>query len=184
MNYHYIPSEAKTDRRPAMSATKTVELNAAELQLGTFSRSYAAQVLQFMIAFDQHPTPVGEPVSKETFRLGEKLIEEEIREFQEGWNKFEVAQTLENAAEMLDGAADAIYVILWAMNKFGLPFDAVFAEVQRSNMAKLQPDGSYKKNEHGKVQKPENWTPPDIVGVLMRHTDTATWNGNIRTGDK
>lgn len=180
----YIPAEAETNRRVEMTPEKTVELNRYEQLLGTHTRSYAAQVLRFMVAFDQHPILPGEQIPKVAFDLATKLIEEELKEFQEGFNKFEAFQSMENAAEMLDGAADTIYVILWAMNKFGLPFDAVFSEVQRSNMAKLMPDGTYEKNDHGKVKKPASWTPPDIQGVLMKHLDTAVWNGNIRTGDK
>lgn len=42
------------------------------------------------------------------------------------------------------------------------------AEVTRSNLDKIV-DGKVIKNEAGKIQKPEGWVGPDIVGVLGRH---------------
>ncbi len=182
MTATYIPADAEPDRRtpPDKSAMLLDHREALGIQPG----SYADSVLKFMIAMDQIPHKATELVSLESFKLGEKLISEEVGEMSRAWSKFERNQSYENAAELLDGAADVIYVILWAMNKFSLPIEAAFAEVQRSNMAKLNPDGSVTKNEHGKVQKPATWTPPDILGILMKHRDDAIWKGNIRIGDK
>ena len=180
----YIPSDAESDRRITLTADKVVELNRQEQYLGTHTRSYAAQVLKFMVAFDQLPTPRGQLVSPEDFKLAEKLIDEEVGELNVAFHKFLRQQSLENAVELLDGAVDSIYVIIWAMNKFGLPFDAAFDEVQRSNMAKLNADGTYTKNENGKVQKPATWTPPNLFDIVAKHRDDAIWNGNIRVGDK
>lgn len=38
--------------------------------------------------------------------------------------------------------------------------------VQAANMAKVGPDGKVLKNVHGKVIKPDGWTPPDIASLL------------------
>jgi predicted HAD superfamily Cof-like phosphohydrolase len=53
----------------------------------------------------------------------------------------------------------------------GIPFRAVFKEVHRSNMAKLDKNGTVLRREDGKVIKPEGWTPPDIAGVLWGKSD-------------
>ena len=58
-----------------------------------------------------------------------------------------------------------------AMN-LGIPLNAVFAEVHRSNMAKLMPDGSVLLRADGKILKPEHWTPPDIQAVLATYAVT------------
>lgn len=51
--------------------------------------------------------------------------------------------------------------------EFGIPLDRVWAEVHRSNMAKVDPTtGKVIKRADGKVLKPEGWTPPDVAGVL------------------
>lgn len=67
---------------------------------------------------------------------------------------------------LADGLADLIYVCIGAANEFGIPLDKVWAEVHRSNMAKIGPNGEVKRREDGKVIKPDGWTPPDIAGVL------------------
>lgn len=43
-----------------------------------------------------------------------------------------------------------------------IPFDAVWDEIHRSNMAKV--DGPVR--DDGKILKPEGWVPPDVAGVL------------------
>ena len=131
--------------------------------------SYAAEVLLFMLAFDQFPRELGASVTKDEFTLAEDLIEEEVREMTAGFNKFQHSQSLENLAELVDGAIDSIYVILWMLLKFNIPVDACFAEVHRSNLSKLHADGSYTKGLNGKVKKPITWTPPDLHKILADH---------------
>ena len=53
--------------------------------------------------------------------------------------------------------------VAWRLN---IPLNAVFAEVHRSNMAKLMPDGSVLRREDGKIQKPPHWSPPDVARIL------------------
>lgn len=151
-----------------------------QLKLGNIS-SMPIAVLAFMAAFEQPPraSRLGS-IKPEDFELAERLMSEEIGELTEGFNKFQEAQTFENMAEFVDGAIDSIYVILWSLLKFGIPVQDCFDEVQRSNMAKLQPDGTLLKNEFGKVQKPAGWTPPDLFGILQRQFDPAVYRGGIR----
>lgn len=146
--------------------------------------SMPAKVLAFMVAFDQLPRKLNEQIPPQDFTLSARLVEEEIAEMASGFNKLKHFQSFENLTEFVDGAIDTIYVILWSLLKFNVPVQACFDEVQRSNMAKLQADGSYIKNAAGKVQKPANWTPPDLHSILVQHFDGATWSGNIRTGEK
>jgi len=58
----------------------------------------------------------------------------------------------------------SIFGVAWRLN---IPLNAVFAEVHRSNMAKIMPDGSVLRRSDGKVIKPFDWTPPNIAGVLL-----------------
>lgn len=103
--------------------------------------------------------------------------------------------SIERMAAIMDDCVDSIYVITWAMQAFNLPFNAHWNEVQKANMAKF-PKGNGElhpetgetvgellrpktaatmqlieghvvyRNEHGKVQKPEGWKPPDHWQVL------------------
>lgn len=69
-------------------------------------------------------------------------------------------------AEVLDGIVDSIWVRIGLALAMGLPVVDGWDELARSNLAKILPDGTVLRNEHGKVMKPEGWTPPDLHGVL------------------
>lgn len=150
------------------------------------TESMAVQVLRFMEVMDQPPGTLGETVPAGTLDLANKLMfhpdSGEVEEARIGWEKFCRHQSLENLTEFVDGAIDSIYVILWTLNKLGVPADACFAEVQRSNMAKLWPDGKVHKNEFGKVQKPPGWTPPQLHELLLQARDAGKFTNGVRNG--
>lgn len=74
-----------------------------------------------------------------------------------------------NLVELADGLGDSDYVNEGTRLECGIPGRAVAAEIQRSNMAKLGPDGKPMYREDGKIMKPDGWTPPNIKGVLLAH---------------
>jgi predicted HAD superfamily Cof-like phosphohydrolase len=60
-----------------------------------------------------------------------------------------------------------VYIIVGTALEFGIPLDRVWDEVQRSNMAKVDPvSGKVSKRPDGKVEKPQGWVAPDVAGVL------------------
>lgn len=112
-------------------------------------------------------------VPQEQLELCQSLIYEEVRkELFPALEAFAAAQSLENRVEVADACIDSIYVILQLMNTLGLPAEALFAEVHRSNMAKRDPKtGEVKRREDGKVLKPDSWTPPNLWEVCKRESD-------------
>ncbi len=58
--------------------------------------------------------------------------------------------------------ADLMYVVIGTATTFGLPLEEVFAEVHKSNMSKLGPDGKPIYREDGKVLKGPNYKEPDL----------------------
>lgn len=146
-----------------------------------FADTMADDVLRFAVSFDQLPVRCGEPIPANIIELATKLIHEEmVKEFTPAYNAFCAHQSLENMTAMVDGALDTIYVILWMLQMFGVPVNACWKEIQRSNMAKLLPDGSYLKNpETGKVMKPEGWTPPDLFKILMEASSAVEYRNGI-----
>ncbi len=80
----------------------------------------------------------------------------------------EEAEELENAmcdddlVQIAKEAADLIYVTLGMCETYGINMEKVWDEVHESNMKK----GGGATRIDGKVLKPNNWTPPDIAGVL------------------
>jgi len=66
--------------------------------------------------------------------------------------------------QFADALADLAYVIEGTNLEFGVDGQAVLKQVHRANMLKLK--GGF--DEKGKVQKPADWSPPDIEGELRR----------------
>lgn len=93
--------------------------------------------------------------------LRKKLLEEEFVEYTVGEDKNDLV-------EIADALADLIYIAYGTAVAYGIPLDQVFAEVHRSNMAKLV-DGKVIRRDDGKVLKPTGWTPPDIKSILDAH---------------
>ena len=63
-----------------------------------------------------------------------------------------------------DGCADISVVTVGTLIAFGIDDEKLFCEVDKANLRKFGP-GSYVR-EDGKWMKPQDWTPPDIAGVL------------------
>lgn len=91
----------------------------------------------------------------------QNLILEEVTELFKAMND-------QNLVEILDAILDIQYVVLGTALTYGLEHRMVagWKEVQRSNMAKVGPDGKVNMRPDGKIIKPEGWTPPDLEGVL------------------
>lgn len=97
-----------------------------------------------------------------------ELMREELEETRNAMLDLPFADETEYAAVMAsiaDGLADLCYVTIGTAVAYGIPLDKVFDEVHRSNMAKA-PRGVVLYREDGKVLKPDDWTPPDVKGVM------------------
>lgn len=119
------------------------------------------QVMEFSKAFDFpiHDKPHINDVQLNWFRA--KLLREEIGEL--------CAALLAGTEEdVLDALCDIQYVLDGAFISLGFHRykDRAFAEVHKTNMAKLGPDGKPIRNKDGKVMKPEGWVPPNLKGIL------------------
>jgi predicted HAD superfamily Cof-like phosphohydrolase len=66
-----------------------------------------------------------------------------------------------------DALGDLDYVVNGAALEFGIDLPKVTAEVHRSNMTKLGPDGKPIYREDGKVLKGEGYEPPNLKKVLF-----------------
>lgn len=128
--------------------------------------------------------PMTIPDDEVRLRIG--LIEEEYDETMgalisllstnlEGASQGEVVARL---AELADGIADLVYVLVGTARSFGIDMTDIWAEVQASNM--LKATGPVRQD--GKRLKPEGWEPPDVEGIIIEQraeggrvmTDLAT----------
>lgn len=105
------------------------------------------------------PAVTGFP-SKDRVDLRLRLIDEERSELENSI----IAKDIEGVA---DAIADSIYVLVGTALEFGIPLDRVWAEVQRANMRKVDPEtGKVRRREDGKILKPDGWVGPDIAAAM------------------
>jgi predicted HAD superfamily Cof-like phosphohydrolase len=88
------------------------------------------------------------------------IVAEELRELA-------TAVEAGDIVEIADACADIVYGVIGTAVTYGIPFDAVFAEVHRSNMTKVRP-GPPVLNADGKILKGPNYQPPRIAELLAR----------------
>jgi predicted HAD superfamily Cof-like phosphohydrolase len=70
--------------------------------------------------------------------------------------------------EIADALGDMLYILCGTILKHGLEYkiEAVFEEIQRSNMSKLDGHGKPIYREDGKVLKSDRYVKPDIAAIL------------------
>ncbi|NLI05053.1 MAG: nucleoside triphosphate pyrophosphohydrolase family protein [Actinomycetaceae bacterium] len=71
-----------------------------------------------------------------------------------------------DTVEVADALGDLTYVIYGMALEMGIPMGAVLAEIQASNMSKLDANGEPIYREDGKVLKGPNFFDPNIARVL------------------
>lgn len=130
------------------------------------SSSPAHLVRRFHHAFGLDARPAPTEVSPELASHRGELLAEEAAEVAE----VSVEGPLDRLAHEL---ADVVYVAYGTALVHGIDLDAVIAEIHRSNMTKLGPDGRVARRADGKVLKGEHYQAPDVAGVLREQG----WNG-------
>jgi len=80
--------------------------------------------------------------------------------------------------KMADAIGDLIYVALGTAHKMGVPFEAIWAEIQRANMTKVRADGETDprstRGHASDVVKPAGWTPPNHGPAIEYHRKKLT----------
>jgi len=129
-------------------------------------QSVLHDVAEFHRAFEHpiHTTPQ-HFVPTDLVNLRIDLLREEFQEYLK-------AARDEDVVEIADALADMQYIINGTALVYGIDLNAVHAEVHRSNMSKLGPNGQVVRRADGKVLKPATYEPPMIVVVLEEQDGT------------
>ena len=114
----------------------------------------------FMETFGQEVKKKAEFPSERIIELRQKLIQEELEEFQKAIKDRDIK-------EAADALTDILYVTYGAGHAFGINLDECFKEVQRSNMSKLDENGKPIFNTQGKVMKGPNYFKPDLKKIIQ-----------------
>jgi predicted HAD superfamily Cof-like phosphohydrolase len=94
-------------------------------------------------------------LTEEMFTFRFKFMHEELKEFQQ-------AHELQDMHEMADALVDLCYVVHGTALIMGLPWQALWDEVQKKNMQKVRAVSAEqsKRKSSFDVIKPLGWTPP------------------------
>ena len=114
-----------------------------------------SKVGTFMKTFGQEVKTKASFSTDKINKLRIDLIKEELDELTE-------AMKNKDLLEVADALTDILYVTYGAGHAFGINLDKCFAEVQNSNMSKLDENGKPIYNESGKVMKGPNYFKPDL----------------------
>ena len=113
------------------------------------------KVKVFMETFGQEVKSKASFPDQKIQNLRYDLIKEELEELKDALNQ-------KNLKEVADALTDILYVTYGAGHAFGIDLDKCFAEVQNSNMSKLDENGKPIYNENGKVMKSPNYFKPNL----------------------
>jgi len=106
-------------------------------------------------------------LTKRKLRQRRDFMAEELGEFTE-------ALESQDLAEMADALVDLVYVALGTAVSLGLPWDKLWADVHRANMAKVR--GMTARGYGADVKKPPGWVPPEGLAILKANGyDVKTW---------
>lgn len=111
----------------------------------------------FLIGNGKEPNTVEE----KDFILRYNLLKEENDEYLEACKKGDLV-------EIADALGDMMYILFGTILKHGLHYkiEAIFDEIHRSNMSKLDENGKPIFREDGKVLKSNQYFRPDIKSLL------------------
>ena len=104
----------------------------------------------------------GQEVKTKSSFPNEKIIQLRYDLIKEELDELSLAIKEKDIIEVADALTDLLYVVYGAGHAFGIDLDKCFAEVQRSNMSKLNTDGKPIYNENGKVMKGPNYSKPNL----------------------
>ena len=121
------------------------------------------QVKEFYEAFKVSYSDEITLIPRDRAKLRFELMKEENQEFKTAfWDN--------DIVEVADAAADQLYILLGTVIEYGLQdkFEALFDEVHRSNMSKLDKDGKPILRGDGKIIKSELYEGPHVENVLFK----------------
>ena len=102
-------------------------------------------------------------LSSQDIELRHRLMEEENNEYLEAAKNGDLV-------EVADALGDQLYILCGTILKHGMQhkIEEVFAEIQKSNMSKLDENGKAIYREDGKILKSDLYFKPNIKKVLEK----------------
>ena len=107
-------------------------------------------------------------------RVPAELSEWRVKMLLEELEEYRVAVQDRDIVEIADALTDLLYVLLGTFITHGLQdiAEALFDEVHRSNMSKLDGHGKPIYREDGKVLKSDRFSEPDLQSIISKTIQT------------
>ncbi|MEC5166055.1 putative HAD superfamily Cof-like phosphohydrolase [Flavobacterium sp. PL11] len=120
----------------------------------------AVKEFHTVFGIEYHKKPIAE-LTKDKYELRYELMKEENNEYLEAVNNKDII-------EIADALGDMLYILCGTIIEHGLQdkIEAVFDEIHRSNMSKLDQDGKPIYREDGKVLKGSAYSKPNLSKIL------------------
>lgn len=133
-----------------------------------FSDNADVRVFQEKFDIPMSPIPAFLDGKAEQFRI--EFMEEELMEFK-------LASQQQDLAKAADALVDLVYVVHGTALMMGLPWNQLWAEVQRANMAKVRATdiSQSKRKSTLDVVKPVGWEPPNHLPALENQALTGSF---------
>lgn len=113
-------------------------------------------------------TKFGQLVGDHPRHLTRRKLNERIAQMQEELDEFTVAVDNDDIAEQADALVDLVYFALGTAAHMGLPWQALWDDVQRANMSKV-PGVKPERGFLVDCIKPEGWEGPKTMDILLNH---------------
>ena len=102
------------------------------------------------------------------------LVREETGELEQAMSDYHAAENLQDEqlakADALDAICDTIWVLIGLARVMDLPIDQGWDAVTITNFRKVDPQlGTVLRDDHGKIQKPSGWRPPDMLRIIQNY---------------
>ena len=141
--------------------------------------SEVRDVAEFMLKFGHaRPHWLRKPGHVTKAKLLERLamMREELREFED-------AVESQSLPDLADALVDLVYFAKGTANLMGLPWQSLWDEVHKANMAKER--GTTKRGFKVDAVKPEGWQPPDLLRILhiFGYVEAAANREEVYRGD-
>ena len=123
----------------------------------------------------------GHEPSHKLISLYHDLVREEVGELEEAMAAFNASETeaeeVVAKAEALDAICDSIWVLIGLAKTMDLPLEAGWDAVASTNLKKIDPVlGTVRRDENGKIMKPDRWVPPDMVRLIKERNEQRKIN--------
>lgn len=113
-------------------------------------------------------TKFGQLVGNVPRHLTRRKLNERIAQMQEELDEFITAVDNDDIAEQADALVDLVYFALGTAAHMGLPWQALWVDVQRANMSKV-PGVKPERGFLVDCIKPKGWEGPKTMAILKEH---------------